>query len=65
MCLSKLSLSVLIVAALHLSLLPHIMSETEKARLIHGGHRGVVTKIVKEVDDMLSSEGLQIATTGG
>ena len=33
------------------------MSEDERMRSIHGGHRGVVTKIVKEVDDLLSAEG--------
>ena len=33
------------------------MSEDERMRSIHGGHWGVVTKIVKEVDDLLSAEG--------
>ena len=33
------------------------MSDDEQMRSIRGGHRGVVTKIVKEVDDLLSAEG--------
>ena len=33
------------------------MSDDERMRSIRGGHRGVVTKIVKEVDDLLSAEG--------
>ena len=33
------------------------MSKDEQMRSIRGGHRGVVTKIVKEVDDLLSAEG--------
>ena len=37
------------------------MSENERMRSIRGGHRGVVTKIVREVDELLSTEGLMTA----
>ena len=33
------------------------MSENERMRSIRGGHRGVVTKIIREVDELLSTEG--------
>ena len=33
------------------------MSENERMRSIRGGHRGVVTKIVREVDELLTTDG--------
>ena len=48
MCFSKISLFAFYVFA--------AMSEDERVRSIRGGHRGVVTKVVKEVDDLLSTE---------
>ena len=48
MCFSKISLFAFYVFA--------AMSEDERVRSIRGGHRGVVTKVVKEVDDLLSTK---------
>lgn len=32
------------------------MTDNERARSQRGGHRGVVTKVVKEVDELLSTD---------
>ena len=38
------------------------MSENERMRSIWGGHCGVVTKIVREVDELLRTDDLRTAT---
>ena len=37
------------------------MSENERMQLIRGGHRGVVSKIIRDVDELLSTDGPMIA----
>jgi len=35
----------------------------DRCRAIHGGHRGVVTKLIKEIDEILSQQILTLYST--